>query len=162
MEVLLEGGLAARLLGLPHVLHYRGNTLDRPKLVFDALDRASGPRRPITSTASRARPRAFSARGAAAKVEVLYNPVDVGRFAPPRRTADVRAALGATNGDSLIGTVGRIHPRKDLETFLRGRRVSRARNCAPSSIVGAPRRRVERDYGAAEAALVSELGLAGG
>ena len=36
MEVLLEGGLAARSLGLPHVMHYRGNTLDRPRLVFDA------------------------------------------------------------------------------------------------------------------------------
>ena len=40
MEVLLEGGLAARALGLPHVLHYRGNTLDRPKPVFDALTAA--------------------------------------------------------------------------------------------------------------------------
>ncbi|HEY2731277.1 MAG TPA: glycosyltransferase, partial [Polyangia bacterium] len=37
MEVLLEGGLAARALRIPHVLHYRGNTLDRPRLVFDAL-----------------------------------------------------------------------------------------------------------------------------
>ena len=37
MEVLLEGGLAARSLSIPHVLHYRGNTLDRPKPVFDAL-----------------------------------------------------------------------------------------------------------------------------
>ncbi len=37
MEVLLEGALAAALLRKPHVLHYRGNTLDRPKLVFDAL-----------------------------------------------------------------------------------------------------------------------------
>ena len=37
MEVLLEGGLAARALRMPHVLHYRGNTLDEPKWVFDAL-----------------------------------------------------------------------------------------------------------------------------
>ncbi len=37
MEVLLEGGLAARALGLPHVLHYRGNTIDRPKWAFDLL-----------------------------------------------------------------------------------------------------------------------------
>src|SRR5204863_350708 len=39
MEVVLDGGLAARWLGLPHVLHYRGNTLDKPRLVFDLLTR---------------------------------------------------------------------------------------------------------------------------
>ena len=39
MEVVLDGALAARWLGLPHVLHYRGNSLDQPRRVFDALTR---------------------------------------------------------------------------------------------------------------------------
>ena len=54
MEVLLEGAFAASLLRLPHVLHYRGNTLDHPKLVFDALVGA-WTRGADTSIASRAR-----------------------------------------------------------------------------------------------------------
>ena len=37
MEVVLDGALAARWLGLPHVLHYRGNSLDQPAAVFDVL-----------------------------------------------------------------------------------------------------------------------------
>ena len=40
MEVLLEGALVARATRIPHVLHYRGNTNDDPKWVFDALTAA--------------------------------------------------------------------------------------------------------------------------
>src|SRR5438309_4331985 len=39
MEVVLDGALAAKALRLPHVLHYRGNTLAQPRAVFAALTR---------------------------------------------------------------------------------------------------------------------------
>ena len=160
MEVLLEGGIAARLLGLPHVLHYRGNTLDRPKLVFDGLARA------WTSTAdhvyciSHATARVFECRGRGAKVEVLYNPVDTSAFAAAERSAAVRASLGAKPDQRLIGTVGRIHPRKDLDTFVRACALVAARfDDARFAIVGVAEQSGEAEYQERIQALAVQLGI---
>jgi glycosyltransferase involved in cell wall biosynthesis len=160
MEVLLEGGLAARALGLPHVMHYRGNTLDRPPLVFDALTAVWTGLADHVYCISRATAAVFERRGRARKVEVLYNPVDVGAFAGAARDDGVRAALGAGPADALIGTVGRIHPRKDLETFVRAAaevaaRLPRARFV----VVGAAEGAAEADYQRRLQALVVERGL---
>jgi glycosyltransferase involved in cell wall biosynthesis len=160
MEVLLEGGLAARALRLPHVLHYRGNTLDRPKLAFDALVAA------WTSTAdhifciSSATAEIFRRRGHTDRVEVLYNPLDLTRFQPAPAAATVRAALGGRQDGPLIGTVGRLHPRKDLETFVRA--AARVRAAVPTArfvIVGAADAPVEEVYRRRLQALVRAEGL---
>jgi glycosyltransferase involved in cell wall biosynthesis len=160
MEVLLEGGVASRLLGLPHVLHYRGNTLDRPKLVFDALTRV------WTSTAdhvyciSHATAGVFERRGRSANVEVLYNPVDTRAFAAAERSAAVRASLGAGPEQRLVGTVGRIHPRKDLETFVRAcARVASRFDDARFVIVGVAELAGESEYQQRVEALAVELGI---
>lgn len=160
MEVLLEGGIAARALGLPHVLHYRGNTLDRPKPVFDALTAI------WTGTADRvfcisgATAQVFLKRGYDRNVEVVYNPVDLGRFKPAPGSPEVRAALGAGPDHTLIGTVGRVHPRKDLVTFVRAAaRVAAVAPAARFVIVGAAEAPVEQAYRAELDALVRELRL---
>jgi glycosyltransferase involved in cell wall biosynthesis len=104
----------------------------------------------------------FERRGRTAKVEVLYNPVDVARYRAATRTDEVRASLGAGPGQRLVGTVGRIHPRKDLETFLRMAALIAAG--APDvrfAIVGAAEAAVEHDYLGRLTALVRELGLDG-
>src|SRR6185295_3481282 len=121
MEVVLDGALVGQALGIPHVLHYRGNTLDEPKLVFDALTWLWARTSARVFCISHATAALFERRGRAARVEVLYNPVDLAAFrAAPAREPVVRAALGAAGaGDLLVGTVGRVHPRKDLETFVR-------------------------------------------
>lgn len=118
-EVTFEGGIAARMLGLPHVLHYRGNTFDRPKLAFDALVNVWNATADHIFCISEATAAVFERRDRARKVEVLYNPVDLPSFTGATRSAEVRAALGAGTDQPLIGTVSRIHPRKDLETFVR-------------------------------------------
>jgi glycosyltransferase involved in cell wall biosynthesis len=160
MEVLLEGALAARVRGIPHVLHYRGNTNDRPKWVFDTLTAA------WTATADRiycishATAAVFERRGRMAKVEVLYNPIDVARFSGAARSSEVRASLGAPDGARLVGTVGRIHPRKDLETFLRA--AADVAKRAPDThfvIVGTAEADVEHEYERRLVALLRELAL---
>jgi glycosyltransferase involved in cell wall biosynthesis len=162
MEVLLEGGLAARALGIPHVLHYRGNTLDRPKWVFDALVAIWTGSADRIYCISHATAQVFEKRGRAAKVEVLYNGIKVASFAGAVRSAEVRRALGAGPADRLIGTVGRIHPRKDLETFLRAvALVARDKPDVRAAIVGVEEAPVELDYRQRLDALVRELGLAG-
>jgi glycosyltransferase involved in cell wall biosynthesis len=160
MEVLLEGGWAARSLGLPHVLHYRGNTRDEPAWIFDALVALWTGSADQVYCISQATAALFARRRRGQKTEVLYNPIDVRRFAPGPASSEVRAALGASPGQRLIGTVGRIHPRKDLETFLRAAAVVGAR--APDArfaIVGAAEAPVEHEYRATLDALVRELRL---
>jgi glycosyltransferase involved in cell wall biosynthesis len=162
MEVLLEGGLASRLLRVPHVLHYRGNTLDRPKWVFDGLTAVWTTTADCVFCISRATAGVFERRGRGAKIEVVYNPIDVKRFATARRTDDLRSVLGANSGGPLIGTVGRIHPRKDLETFLRAAAlVAAASATARFVIVGAAEAPIEREYEQRLHVLVGQLGLEG-
>jgi glycosyltransferase involved in cell wall biosynthesis len=160
MEVLLEGGLAARALGLPHVLHYRGNTIDRPKWAFDLLVAAWTRASDRIFCISGATAEIFRRRGADGQVEVVYNPIDLERFRPGAASTEVRAALGAGPGQPLVGTVGRIHPRKDLETFVRAAaRIAASTPEARFAIVGAADAPVEESYGARVQALVRELGL---
>ncbi|HVR02292.1 MAG TPA: glycosyltransferase family 4 protein [Polyangia bacterium] len=162
MEVLLEGGLAARTLRIPHVLHYRGNTLDEPRLVFDGLAATWTALADHIYCISRATAAVFERRGRGRKVEVLYNPLDVAAFATAVRSDGVRGALGAKGQGPLVGTVGRLHPRKDVETFVRAAALVAAR--APDSrfvVVGSAEAPVEFDYRRRIEALIAELGLAG-
>jgi glycosyltransferase involved in cell wall biosynthesis len=161
MEVLLEGGLAARALRIPHVHHYRGNTLDEPKLVFDGLTAIWTTLADHIYCISGATAAVFERRGRARKVEVLYNPLDVGAFAGAARDPAVRAALGGGEGP-LIGTVGRLHPRKDVETFVRAAAEVALR--APTArfvVVGSAEAPIELEYEQRIGALVRELGLVG-
>jgi glycosyltransferase involved in cell wall biosynthesis len=160
MEVLLEGGLAARALGIPQVLHYRGNTLDRPKWAFDALTAAWTATADHVYCISQATAAVFERRGRGAKVEVLYNPIDLGAFATATGANEVRAALGCGSGEILIGTVGRIHPRKDLETFLRAAAtVATSADEARFVVVGVAEAPIEQDYQQRLHALARELGI---
>src|SRR5438309_10210892 len=108
MEVVLDGALAAKALRLPHVLHYRGNTLAQPRAVFAALTRLWTGLSARVFCISRSTADAIFGGPRADKVEVLYNPIETAAFADggPDVVA-VRAALGAAPGDLLIGTVGR-------------------------------------------------------
>jgi glycosyltransferase involved in cell wall biosynthesis len=160
MEVFIEGGIAARLLRLPHVMHYRGNTLDRPKWVFDPLVAIWNASADHIYCISHATASVFERRNRASKVEVLYNPVDTAKFAATSRSDQVRASLGARPDQPLVGTVGRIHPRKDLETFLRAAALVAAHVPeARFTIVGAAEVAVEHAYQAQMEQLVRELNL---
>ena len=161
MEVLFQGGMAARVLRLPHVLHYRGNTLDRPRRVFDVLTRVWTAIADHIFCISEATAEVFRRRHRADKVEVLYNPVQLDTFASAERSNEVRAELGAGPADCLVVTVGRIHPRKDFETFVRAAalvadRVPEAR----FAVVGVAAAPEELEYERRLRAIVAELGLA--
>jgi glycosyltransferase involved in cell wall biosynthesis len=161
MEVLLEGALAASALHLPHVLHYRGNTLDRPKLVFDALVGIWTRCADLVYCVSGATATLFRQRGHRDdKVEVLYNPVNLSAFDAAPASPEVRATLGAQPGQPLIGIVGRINRRKDLETFVGAAAIVAARSpMARFVVVGAEESAVESSYREQVGHLVEELGL---
>lgn len=161
MEVLLEGALAASVLRLPHVLHYRGNTFDRPKLIFDALVALWTRGADVVYCISGATAALFRRRGhGERRVEVLYNPVAVSTYRAAEPSDEVRASLGARPGQQLIGIVGRVNPRKDLVTFLRAAAIVAV--AAPSArfvVVGDVETEQERGYRQELLALTMELGL---
>jgi len=163
IDVVLDGGLAARWLGLPHVMHYRCNTLDRPRAVFDVLTRVWTGLADRIFCISHATAEIFVKRGRDAKLSVLYNPVDVAAFAAAGRRSLPRAsrvALGLGEDARVVGTVGRIHPRKDLETFIRASAAVSARHPeARFVIVGAPEGQAEEAHLASLRKLGQELGL---
>jgi glycosyltransferase involved in cell wall biosynthesis len=151
MEVVLDGAIAARWLGVPHVLHYRGNSLDQPRRVFDVLTWIWTALSAHVFCISKITAEIFARRGYDAKVSTLYNPIDVATFFEAPRSPEIRAALGAGESDTLVGTVGRIHPRKDLDTFVRAAAVAaQGRPHARFVVVGAAE-------GASEAAYLREL-----
>ena len=160
MEVVLDGAIAARWLGLPHVLHYRGNSLDQPRLVFDLLAWLWTSLSDQVFCISDATARIFTSRGRGAKVTTLYNPIDLEAFAAAARSTEIRAAFGAGEGDTLVGTVGRIHPRKDLDTFLRAAALAaRDRPRARFVVVGAAEGITEDAYLHELRATAARLGL---
>ena len=160
MEVVLDGALAARWLGLPHILHYRGNSLDEPRRVFDLLTRIWTGLSDRIFCISDATATIFTKRGRGAKVATLYNPIDLAAFAAAPRSPEIRSALGAGPDDILIGTVGRIHPRKDLETFVRAAAwAARGHPRARFAIVGAAEGPSEEAYQDSLRALATSLGL---
>jgi glycosyltransferase involved in cell wall biosynthesis len=168
MEVVLDGGVAARLLGLPHVLHYRGNTLDEPRVVFDLLTLAWVALADRLFCISRSTADIFVRRGRAAKVQALYNPVDVAAFGDEPRSPEVRAALGVPDDGSgvgpdapLVGTVGRIHPRKDMATFVRAAAlVAASHPRVRFAVVGAADGAEEEAHLASLRALAADVGVA--
>lgn len=161
MEVVLDGAVASRLLGLPHVLHYRGNTNDHPRIVFDLLTRFWTATAEKVLCISNATAELFRRRGLDARIETVYNPVDVGVFANAERCDAIRRDLGAGPDEFLVGTIGRIHPRKDVETFIRtAALVAKERVRARFVVVGSAEVREEVDYEVRLRSLATELGIA--
>lgn len=161
MEVVIDGLLVGRLLGIPHVLHYRGNTLDEPRVVFDVLVRfwTSLSRRVFCISSATAA--LFESRGRGGRAEVMYNPVDLQSFAAARRDDGLRAEWAAGPHAFLVGTVARLHPRKDLETFLRACAAVAPR--VPSArfvVVGTAAGQEEVAYADRLRGLAGDLGIA--
>jgi glycosyltransferase involved in cell wall biosynthesis len=160
MEVVLDGAAAARALRIPHVFHYRGNSNDDPKLVFDALTATWTLAADHIYCISHATAEIFHRRGRGRKVEVLYDPVKVQLFTSAPRLPSIREELGARDEEILVGNVGRIHPRKDLETFLRAcAQLSRQFSGLKFTIVGRAEGTAESEYKKKLEGLAEELGI---
>jgi glycosyltransferase involved in cell wall biosynthesis len=162
MEVVLDGALASRLFRIPHVLHYRGNTKDEPKVVFDVLARIWASTSARVIAISRSTAEIFHKRGLARAVLPVYDPIDLDAFRGAIRSDDVRRELGAGPADLLIGTVARLHPRKGIATFVRAAaeiapRVPHAR----FAVIGSAHDQVERAHELELRRLVDALRLGG-
>ncbi len=116
---LCEGLLAARLAGVPYIVHGEHGTLEtRPRnapiqrAVWRRVDK-------VLSVSSRLAERmseqlAFPLD----RIHVIRNGADLARF-DPRFRVEARASLGIGPNDFVIGTVGRLVAVKDQATLLR-------------------------------------------
>ena len=132
---LCEGLVAARLAGVPFVVHGEHGTLEtRPHNVrvqrwaWKRVDR-------LLSVSSRLAERmAHDVGFPLERITVIRNGVDLDRFAPRDRAA-ARALLGLSADALVIGTVGRLVAVKDQATLLRSFALLRQRGLIFSAVI---------------------------
>jgi sugar transferase (PEP-CTERM/EpsH1 system associated) len=132
---LCEGVIAARLAGIPFVVHGEHGTLDTrarnvvvQRWMWRRVDR-------LLSVSSRLAERMAREVGFPLdRITVIRNGVDLARFAP-RDRALARAALGLPPDGLIIGTVGRLVPVKDQATLLRSIALLRDRGVSFSAVI---------------------------
>jgi sugar transferase (PEP-CTERM/EpsH1 system associated) len=153
---LCEGLLAAKLAGVPFVVHGEHGTLETrshnlavQRWVWNRVDQ-------ILSVSSRLAERMCDEVGfPLAKVKVIRNGVDVEKFNPRNRAAG-RQALGLAADDLVIGSVGRLVPVKDQASLLRALALLRDQGLTFKAIIaGTGRLREELEALAAQLRLDS-------
>jgi sugar transferase (PEP-CTERM/EpsH1 system associated) len=115
---LLEGLLAAKLAGVPLVVHGEHGTLQlKPRQRW--LQRWGWARvNQVLSVSSTLATRIAAETGfPAERVHTIRNGVDLARFCRVSRS-EARAALGLADTDIVIGSVGRLVPVKDQATLI--------------------------------------------
>ena len=107
--------LAARLAGVPCVVHERGINA-----VFSRLERWLGPRLAAIICISEASRASLVGAGLARdNVHVIHNGVDPDRVQPTADPAEVRRELGLAPGDRAVGLVGNIRSWKGQDVLVR-------------------------------------------
>jgi sugar transferase (PEP-CTERM/EpsH1 system associated) len=117
---LLEGALAARLAGVPYVVHGEHGTLETrwhnvwvQRRLWHHVDR-------VLSVSSRLAERMADEIGFPLnRITIIKNGLDLTHFRPGGDKVAARRALGLAPDRLVIGTVGRTVPVKDHPTFLR-------------------------------------------
>ena len=121
---LLYGGLAARLAGVPAIIHvehdvWHYDAHPRHRFLTRLTERLVRPHHVALSDSAAATLREIIPR---ARIEVIPTGIDLSRFTPQGREP-ARTALGLKPGDLAIGTVGRLVPVKGhahlLDAFAR-------------------------------------------
>jgi glycosyltransferase involved in cell wall biosynthesis len=121
--VIMDGAIAARLAGVPHIWHIR--EIIRPdsgrnfflgvRAVWRIIDYLSAKIIAISKAVAAPFP------GDPSKIAIVYNGVDVGKFRPPSRTEGMgmlRQSFGLPAEGPLVGLLAQFDPRKRLEDFI--------------------------------------------
>jgi glycosyltransferase involved in cell wall biosynthesis len=121
MEVVLQSGLAARVMGIPSVYHVRSTSIAHPRRVCDLLVAGINRCSDEIIVVSKAVGQIFFQRGINDKVSIIYNSIDTDQFGKvsKEKVCTLRNELTQGSGGPLVATVGRINPRKGLECFIK-------------------------------------------
>jgi sugar transferase (PEP-CTERM/EpsH1 system associated) len=132
---LLEGLSAARVAGVPLVLHGEHGTLQLKPMQVRAQRFAWGRVDGLLSVSSRLAERMAAATGfPLERIQVIRNGVDLARFHDVDREA-ARAALGIAPGAVAVGTAGRLVPVKDHALLLGAAASLAARGTAVTTFI---------------------------
>ncbi len=119
-SAILAGGLTARLLGIPHILHFREMIIE-PQWLWRILstfallfsDRVLA----VSEVAKE-----HCLKGAFCKrperIKVIYDGIDIERFSPDVSGLAFRKEIGVSENGVLIGMIGRVNPRKGHDRLL--------------------------------------------
>lgn len=132
-----------------------------------AVRRAAAATASVVVANSRYTARRFLDGGVRARVEVVYNPIDLGRFDPARIDRDeARARLGLPAGAPVLGVVAQLTPWKGQDTAVRALAAVRRRHpdallllVGEAKFVSRATRFDNRSYVASLEATIGELGL---
>jgi glycosyltransferase involved in cell wall biosynthesis len=109
----LSAGVAAKISGIPAILHVRIIDSDG---IADRILATLYTRVIANSKATAGRFAAIKSEDS--KVTVIHNPVDLNKFRMMPANKDVRMSLGAGEGDILAGVVGWLHEFKGHKYFI--------------------------------------------
>ena len=154
---LVEGMVAARLAGVPVIIHGEHGTFPRGRLHRRVQKFFWARAHRVLSVSARLADQLAEAMNFPRhRIEVILNGVDPKRFfASPALRRQTREELNIPPEDFLIGTVGRLHPVKNLPMLLRATRLLMDRGLSPRVLI------VGNDDGdgARVHRLIRELGL---
>ena len=160
MEVILFSGMACRLAGVPHIYHVRGTSFYNPKwlgkIITTWIDRFSSRIVCISQAV------ADLFKSSSDKVVVAFNPVadDLFDIASANRRATL-SGIDTSHYRLVVSAVGRINPRKDLETFVRAAAlVNEKYPDIGFVVVGEAANALEENYLAQLRRLAENLGIA--
>jgi len=162
MEVVLQSGCAARMVGVPSIYHVRGTSFASPRFVCNALVRAIDKASDQIIVISRAVADIFYARGVRTKISIIHNSLDPSQFHDLKEEtiSSMRQELTRGGRGPLVAAVGRINPRKGLECFVKSAAIIGAVNpSARFAIIGDAADGYERRYRDTLASLAIQLGL---
>ncbi len=115
--IALLGSIAARIAGIPFVWHVRVITFGWLLDLFVGLLSTR-----IIAISEAVRNRFWWMRGSP-RLVIVHNGVDLQRFNPSVEGGSFRKEIGCGDKDLLVGTVGRFHPIKGYEYFIRSASV---------------------------------------
>ncbi len=120
-SALLDGALAARLAGIPHVWHVR-ETIPQSPLFRALFGRAALGLSSSVLCISRAVRAQFGRLADDPRLRIVHDGLDTRRFVATRPREEVRRSLGL-DGAPAVGMVTRITPRKGQAAFLDAARL---------------------------------------
>lgn len=132
---LCEGLLAARLAGVPIVVHGEHGTLELGRTNIRVQRWAWGRATQVLAVSSRLAERMERLVGfPLGRIRTIRNGVDTARFSPAHRSA-ARAAFGFASDRVVLGTAGRLVPVKDQATLLRAWAILQGRDHTFTGII---------------------------
>jgi glycosyltransferase involved in cell wall biosynthesis len=157
----LYGGWAARLAGVPHVWHMREipelpSTISGP-LYAMVLGLSAGIITMTDAVAEIFGPR----RSRSAKIQTIYDGVDLNTFNPNVSGERIRKALGLATDTPLVGFVARLDPWKGVEVFIQMAAEVSLHHPAAHFMVCGGQLNGYQDYARQMERLAEGLGLAG-